>query len=112
MTGQKYFRLLMPDGLLSQDTFVVAAEQPSLMRADCLLVVHQGSGMMLTVNSARLFPAEAAGSPPFSQRVEACLRCGRVKGVAEDQVACPYHGQQPCELLQPAPQTPANAGGL
>jgi len=29
-----------------------------------------------------------------------CLECGKVKGVVEDQVACPHHNCFPCSLLE------------
>ncbi len=101
MTAQKHFRVLGPDGQLSRDTFLVSPEQPAMIRADCLLVVHERSGMMFTIHNTRLFPAEAADAAPFSRRLSACLRCGRVKGVVEDQVTCPYHGEGPCDLVEP-----------
>jgi hypothetical protein len=104
MTSPRRYRVLGPDGQLSRDIFLVSPEQPSLIRPECLLMVHQRSGMMFTIHNTRLFPADAADTGPFSQRVEACLRCGRVNGVAEDQVTCPYHGDGPCDLLDRSPQ--------
>ncbi|MCE5267198.1 MAG: hypothetical protein LLG00_04875 [Planctomycetaceae bacterium] len=101
MTSPSRFRVLGTDGRLSQDTFVVSPAQPSVIRPDCLLVVHERSGMMITVHNTRLFPASAVASKPFSHRLTACLRCGRVEGVAQDEVRCPHHGDGPCGLFEP-----------
>ncbi len=108
MNDSKRYRVLGPDGQLSRDIFLVSPEQPSRIRPECLLMVHQRSGMMFTIHNTRLRPAEAADTGPFSQRVEACLRCGRVQGVVDDQVTCPYHGDGPCGMVEPTTASARN----
>jgi hypothetical protein len=102
MAGQRRFRILTPDGALSHDTFVLPANQPRNIPVGCVRVIHEQSGTMLTVHDSRLFPAGATGVAPFVQRsTSACLKCGRVTGVAEDQVACPNSGDGSCGILHP-----------
>ncbi len=82
MPGQRRFRILTPDGLLSHDTFVFPATQPQNIPAGCVRVMHEQSGTMLTVHDSRLFPAGATESAPFVHKpISACLKCGRVTGV-------------------------------
>jgi len=104
MTGQRRFRILTPDGLLSSDTFVLPAEQPRNIQAGCVVVVHERSGTMLTVHDSRLFPAGAAASLPMAQQPKSvCLKCGRVAGVVGgDEVTCPTHGSSSCGMLRPS----------
>ena len=85
MTSPELYRILMPGDRLSQDSFRVPVEQPnSIIRWNCVLVVNDRDGTQLTVHRARLFPL-ALGEPK-----KACLKCGRVLGVVQDQVKCPY----------------------
>ncbi len=102
MADQKEYRVLTPDGHLSHETFVVACEQPKTIQADCVVVVNVDDGAQLTVHRDRLFLTADAG-----ERKRACLRCGQVLGVAEDQVHCPYDEGNPCELLEPPDGFPA-----
>ena len=105
MTEQKRFRILTPDGLLSPDTYLISAEQPSNIKSGCLLAVDQQSGRRITVHESRIFPAEAADAPPFDPAaMSVCLKCGRVEGVVEDQVTCPHHGDAACGLVAPSRQ--------
>ncbi len=80
MNDSKRYRVLGPDGQLSRDIFLVSPEQPSMIRPECLLMVHQRSGMMFTIHNTRLRPAEAADTGPFSQRVEHACGAGGSKG--------------------------------
>lgn len=94
MHNQTHYRILMPDGRLSHETFSLANEQPSTLHKDCLLVVNDGDHTQLTVHRERLFAtAEDHG--------RVCLRCGKVIGVSEDQVQCPYDEGDAGELLKP-----------
>jgi hypothetical protein len=102
MRDQKQYRLLTPNGRLSHDTFVVASEQPKVIQENCVLVVDDRDGRQLTVHRDRLFLTAEAGDEK-----RACLRCGRVLGVVEDQVHCPYDEANPCELLEPPRVFPA-----
>jgi hypothetical protein len=100
MSGQRRFRILTPDGFLSRDTFVLPANQPRDIPVGCVRVIHEQSGTMLTVHDTRLFPASATESSQFAQKpTSVCLKCGRVTGVAEDQVECPNHKNGTCGLL-------------
>jgi hypothetical protein len=101
MTAHKHYRILMPGGLESLDTFVVAGSQPDTIRAGCLLLVHEPTGRQITVHTTRLVPADADDGP--AQRI--CPECGKVEGVVEDEVICPYHSETPCALLAPAQET-------
>ena len=89
MTGQRRFRILGSDGLLSGDTFVLPASQPHNLPAGCVCVAHEHSGVLMIVRDARIFPASAIESPPFSQRpMSTCAILGQVGGPANDAVAC------------------------
>jgi hypothetical protein len=96
MAEQKHYRILAPEGRLSHDTFVVVSQQPEAIQADCVLVVNDLDGTQLTAHRDRLFSVSEAGTPR-----RACLRCGKVLGVVEDQVHCPYDDDNSCELLEP-----------
>jgi hypothetical protein len=104
MTDNRHFRLLTPDGLVSQDTFVLAPQQPAEIKPGCIAVVNQQSGARLTVHTTRLLPAEdpapPTGSLPVDNRRSICHRCGRVEGIVQDQVKCPHQGEAPCGLLE------------
>jgi hypothetical protein len=93
--------LLLPDGLLSAETYLISADQPSAIKKGCVLIVDPQSGVLRTVHETRLFPEEAdreISSPELPQGV--CLKCGRVMGIVEDQVACPFENKAPCGLLE------------
>jgi hypothetical protein len=105
MPGQKRFRILTPDGLLSHDTFVLPATQPQNSPAGCVRVIHEQSGTMLTVHDTRLFPAGATASASFQKPMSACLKCGRVTGVTEDEVTCSTSNDGTCGMLHPPPDT-------
>ena len=106
MIGQRRFRILSPDGLLSGDIFVLPEEQPRTIKAGCVLVVQERTGRPLTVHDTRLFPAEAAESVAVvGEPKSVCLKCGRVKGVVEDQVTCPEHEGASCSMLEPSKGT-------
>jgi|WetSurMetagenome_2_1015567.scaffolds.fasta_scaffold942669_1 hypothetical protein len=102
MTDKPRFCILAPDNVISPDTFVLADEQPLTIRADCLLAVHEASGQTVTVHQSRLIPLSALTAPPVqSKRQSVCLKCGKVQGVALDQVECPNHGDAACGMLEP-----------
>ena len=96
MADQKQYRILTPDGRLSHDTFVVPSEQPATIQANCLLLVNDSDGTQLTVHRDRLFAIADAG-----EATKVCLKCGRVLGVVEDQVQCPYDEDGLCNFLEP-----------
>jgi hypothetical protein len=99
MSAYKRFRVLTPNGLLSGDTFVMAARQPSHVATGCLVMVDEQTGTALTVHATRLIPEEAPELPPEHKiGNNVCLTCGRVRGVVADQVACPFHGDAPCDM--------------
>ena len=88
MADPQRLRILTPDGLLSDDTFVVPALQPRTIKAGCILVVDERTGRVLTVHDTRLFPAAVADDPPVAgQSRSVCLKCGRVGGVIGEQVS-------------------------
>ena len=96
MEDDQRFRVLTPNGRLSHDTFVLASEQPEAIQEGCVLVVNNRDGTRLTAHRDRLFSMTRLGEPK-----KACLRCGRVSGVVEDQVQCPYDEGSLCDLLEP-----------
>lgn len=96
MGDQKYYRILSPEGRLSHETFAVAAHQPETLQEGCVLVVNDVDGTQLTTHRDRLFSTVDA-----AERKKACLRCGKVLGVVEDEVQCPYDEGSPCDLLEP-----------
>lgn len=106
MAGPRRFRILTPDGLLSGDMFVVPAVQPRMIKAGCVLVVHERTGRVLTVHETRLFPATVANGPPSVEKPKSvCLKCGRVGGVIGEQVACPEHDGTACDMVEPLRRT-------
>jgi hypothetical protein len=94
MTNQTLYRILMPDGRFSHDAFRVPLEQPSHARSGCVVAINDHDGTQLTVHRARLFPL------PLGEPRKACLKCGRVPGVVQDQVKCPYDEGDRCELIE------------
>ena len=105
MPGQRRFRILTPDGLLSHDTFVLPATQPRNIVAGCVRVVHEQSGTMLTVHDSRLFPAGATESAPLVPKGDECLpeMWPMSRGVAQDEVSCPKGSDGTCGMVH-APQ--------
>jgi hypothetical protein len=102
VTSHELYRILMPGDRLSQDSFRILVEQPNgPVRSNCVLVINDRDGTQLTVHRARLLPL-ALGEPK-----KACLKCGRVLGVVQDQVKCPYDEKEPCELLEPPNRLPS-----
>jgi hypothetical protein len=107
MTNQDPYRILLPDGRLSTDVFHVPLAQPAGIRSHCVLAVNDRDGATLTVHRSRLF-AVALAEPK-----KACLTCGRVMGVVQDQVKCPYDEHTPCELVEPHdPASPPASTGV
>ena len=101
MPGKKRFRVLTPEELVTYDTFVLAEQQPKEVEAGCRLVVHEPSGRLLTVHRTRLIPVEDPGVLSIDHgRKSACAKCGRVDGVAEDEVTCPHLGRVGCGLVE------------
>jgi hypothetical protein len=98
-----HYRILSPDGSLSDDTFVTAPDQPENIKSDCLLVIDDVTGRRLTVHGTRLFPAAQGGLPPVrTASPSRCLKCGRVSGVVEDEVVCTAeHDAAACLFVQP-----------
>ena len=107
MTDQKRFRIVMPGGLTSLDTFVVADRQPDRIRAGCLLMTHARSGRQITIHVSRLTPIDIDAAGQSVRGV--CPECGKVEGVVEDEVVCPYECGTACGLLTPHPSTPRAA---
>jgi len=66
MTGQRCFRILTPDGLLTRDTFVLPPTQPLHLPDGCVVLVHERSGLPLTVRDTRLFSATQSSLRPFA----------------------------------------------
>jgi hypothetical protein len=99
MYNVQRFRIVTVEGLLSHDTFVVAAAQ-STPKAGCLVVINERDGAMMTVHRDRLVPVEPVAPPIlYHESRTACLKCGHVEGVVQDHVTCPFHGDLPCGLL-------------
>jgi hypothetical protein len=103
MASPQLFQILTPDGL-SSETFVVPLDQPASIKKDCVLVIHDRSGKTFTVHRTRLFPV---GSTTVAKKHRhACLKCGRVAGVVQDEVTCPEHGGVACGMIEAARSTP------
>ena len=77
------------------------AERSAPAKAGCLVVINERDGAVVTVHRDRLVPVETVGPPIlYHESRTACLKCGRVEGVVEDHVTCPFHGDIPCGLLE------------
>ena len=97
-------RILTPDGLISYDTFLVVAPQPTTLRADCVLVAHEITGTRLTVHRTRLISVDPPlKKTPRTGAKSVCLQCGKVEGVVEDQIKCPHPGKGHCDLIEMRP---------
>ena len=95
------FRILTPDDLISYDTFVIADEQSLSIEAGCLVLIHEASGRRVAVHRTRLVPVTGASvQVPKRQHRHVCEKCGKVEGVAEDQVVCPFRGRSNCGLVE------------
>lgn len=95
------FRIVTVEGLLSHDTFVIAAEHAAPAKPGCVVAINERDGALVTVHRDRLVPLEPAGPPIlYRETKSACLKCGHVDGVVQDHVKCPYHGDLPCGLLE------------
>ena len=72
-----------------------------MIRADCLLVVHQRSGMMFTIHNTRLFPAEAADAGPLqpAARSMSAVRAGQRGRRGPGDL--PLSRRAPCDLVEP-----------
>jgi hypothetical protein len=99
MADQKRFRLILPGGLASLDTFVPADVQPHRIRAGCVLMMHEASGREIIVHASRLAPVDAEAAEHHTHRV--CLNCGKVEGIVEDGVVCLHDEGVACVLVEP-----------
>ena len=106
MVGNSRYRILTPEGSLSDDAFVIAPEQPEKIKTDCLLVIDETTGRRMTVHGTRLFPAECSGSSDLGTGPRSrCLGCGRVSRVIEDEVVCLLHEDEAaCVFVQSQPR--------
>lgn len=101
MYNVQRFRIVTVEGLLSHDTFIIAAERSAPAKPGCVVAINERDGAMITVHRDRLVPLEPVGPPIlYHESRTACLKCGRVEGVVQDHVSCPYHGDLPCGLLE------------
>jgi hypothetical protein len=106
MISQRRFRILTPEHGFSIDTFVLPPKQPCNIKAGCTAVIHERSGMLVTVHDTRLFPAEAAKVLPVGDEPKsACSKCDSVQGVIEVQLSRPHRGGNLRGILQ-SNQTP------
>jgi len=96
------FRVLTPDNLVSEDIFVLADRQPHRLRPGCVLLVNEADGSLLIAHQTRLVAVKSPDARHSAgQARSVCLSCGKVEGVAEDEVLCPYDGDEPCRLIRP-----------
>jgi len=101
MSDQQRYRLLTRESLATYDTYVLADPVPDNIKPDCVLVVHELTGRQMTVHRSRLVPADSVKTSHVDhERKSPCPTCGRVEGVVEDEVTCPFHGESPCVLVE------------
>jgi hypothetical protein len=101
MAQKECFHVITREGELTADLFVVVADQPLKIKKDCLLVVNVQDGSQVTVHKSRLVRTENAEQMPLAKATRsACLKCGKVAGVVEDQVTCPNEKDAPCKVLE------------
>jgi hypothetical protein len=101
MAEKARFRVLTLEDMVTYDTFVLADEQPGSLKPGCVLLLHEESGRLVTAHRTRLIPTGDPGVLSIDrQRRSPCAKCGRVEGVVEDQVVCPYHGESSCVLIE------------
>jgi VanZ family protein len=95
-----HFRIVLLEGALTDDVFLVPAEQPAKIKMGCVLAINQRDGSLQTVHGSRLVPSEAEQLPQAAAVASVCLKCGKVAGVVEDAVTCPYENDGPCKVLE------------
>jgi VanZ family protein len=93
-------RIIVREGVLTEDLFQVPSEQPAGIKIGCVLAINQRDGTLKTVHRSRLVPIEAGQSPQAAAIQSVCLKCGKVAGVVEDEVTCPYENEGPCKVLE------------
>ncbi len=95
------FRIVTPEEHISPETYVLAEEQPETIKANCVLLVDQANGRPITVHGTRLVPADDPLAADLDHKhTSACMKCGHVEGIVEDQVTCPNHNNLDCGLLE------------
>jgi hypothetical protein len=99
MPERARFHILTPDGMLSQDTFVLAERQPQRILEGCVLVLDEATHRQMTVHRTRLVPTSDSTVTPMSHKHSACPKCGKVAGVLLDNVPCPNHYGVHCGLV-------------
>jgi VanZ family protein len=95
-----HFRIIVREGALTEDVFLVPSEQPATIKTGCVLAINRRDGSLQTVHGSRLVPTEAGQSPQAATVASVCLKCGKVAGVVEDAVICPYENDGPCKVLE------------
>jgi hypothetical protein len=100
-TQRSRFRILTLEGLLTYDVFVLAEQQPLNLMPGHVLIFNENTYAPLTVSQQRLVPLGAEGykvAGPHAPRI-ACHKCGKVEGVHDDGVHCPYHHGIQCGIV-------------
>jgi hypothetical protein len=94
------FRIVTPEEHISPETYVLAEEQPETIKANCVLLVDQANDRRITVHGTRLVPADDPLAADLDHKhTSACMKCGHVEGIVEDQVTCPNNNLD-CGLLE------------
>ena len=94
------FYILTPEGVIPAETFVLADQQPKTILKDCLLVVHQASGRVLTIHRTRLIPINDPAIKFLMHKHSVCIKCGKVEGIVLDEVSRPNDSGHKCGLLE------------
>lgn len=90
------YRVVLPAGMLSGETVVLAPHQPANGHSLCV-VVNQANGRAYTVHRSRLIAVDPPPAVPKDRR-SVCFECGKVEGVVLDQVQCPYRERESCRM--------------
>ena len=86
--------------MVPPDTFVLADQQPQRILEGCVLIVHEASHRQLTIHRTRLIPINDPALASLKHQHSVCPTCGKVAGVALDNVPCPNHYGVKCGLLE------------
>jgi hypothetical protein len=100
MTPKETFRLLTRENLATYDTFLLANDVPEDFDPDLAVVIHELSGRRMTVHRTRLLPAAHVDPSRLDHgRHSPCPTCGRVEGIVEEEVRCPYDDRGTCGMM-------------
>ena len=100
MYNVQRFRIVTVEGLLSHDTFVIAAEHAAPAKTGCLVVINERNGAGDRASRPPGAFGARGSADSLSREPDGLPEMRARQGVVQDHVSCPYHGDIPCGLLE------------